>query len=827
MKFETMKKKMQILEQAMAAQAGAYYSINLTKDLVPGEMYQVIEQQSYSINEQIGLPANAKFSDVVAYWGNELPDNEKEAYFAFLSIPHLLQCFQHGEYHVAHSYWTKSVLFKPMLAEQHIVMYADDETDDVLAITYILDLTKAYWKEQYYQKEKEKQLLLALSSDYTSEYICNLDTDVLTPLKQNEDSNAIVLNEDLSDKKFHFSERISYYYHHFIVKESAPDFLEKLNRTYLKKYLQDHERLIYRYEASPNPAGWRKFELQVIRLPGSQEAKALLGFRYIDDVVAEEEMQRKRIEEANQKLETQLHVIGGLTNAYIGVYRVNLTNNRCQSVKNVDFFQNIVGLCQTTDAVVDAFLTYCVRPEDQEKMRAFTDWRKLPERLQHQDSLVEEFHGTVDPFEWCRASWIVASRDAKGTATEVLYTVEDISSIVRVRQKTEQDLKQARDDALAANRAKTTFLFNMSHDIRTPMNAIVGYTALLKKYWDDKEKCLDYLKKIESSSSFLLSLINNVLEMARIESGKAVLDESLVEAEDIGNAVVTVYEETMKKKGIQFLITTHFKTKYFYCDPLKVKEVLLNLLSNAYKYTPSGGKITMDVTELPCEEEGKMTVRVVISDTGIGMTKEYLPTLFEEFSRERTSIRNTVEGTGLGMAIVKNLVELMGGTIAVDSEPGKGTTFTLTLHHRIAKESDWHRNKEQEIDWSLCQGKHILLAEDNDLNAEIAMELLKEYGFIVDRAVDGVECVEKLQKAPAGTFDLILMDIQMPNMNGYEATRLIRGLADEKKRTIPIIAMTANAFEEDRKDALVAGMNEHIAKPLDIPAFAKKLMTVL
>ena len=235
----------------------------------------------------------------------------------------------------------------------------------------------------------------------------------------------------------------------------------------------------------------------------------------------------------------------------------------------------------------------------------------------------------------------------------------------------------------------------------------------------------------------------------------------------------------------------------------------------------------MDVTELPCEEEGKMTVRVVISDTGIGMTKEYLPTLFEEFSRERTSIRNTVEGTGLGMAIVKNLVELMGGTIAVDSEPGKGTTFTLTLHHRIAKESDWHRNKEQEIDWSLCQGKHILLAEDNDLNAEIAMELLKEYGFIVERAEDGVDCVEKLQKAPAGTFDLILMDIQMPNMNGYEATRLIRGLADEKKRTIPIIAMTANAFEEDRKDALVAGMNEHIAKPLDIPAFAKKLMTVL
>ena len=827
MKFETMKKKMQILEQAMAANAGAYYSINLTKDLVPGEMYQVIDHQSYSINEQLGFPANMKFSDVVSYWGNELPEEEKPAYLNFLSISHLLESFQQGEYHVAHSYWTKSVLFKPMLAEQHIVMYSDDETGDVLAITYILDLTKAYWKEQYYQKEKEKQLLLALSSDYTSEYICGLETDVLTPLKQNADSNAIVLNEGLEEKKFCFSERMAYYYHHFVVKESAPDFLEKLDISYLQEYLRDHERLIYRYEASPNPAGWRKFELQVIRLPGWNEKKVLLGFRYVDDVLAVEEKHRKRIEEANQKLETQLHVISGLTNAYIGVYRVNLTNNRCQSVKNVGFFQNIVGLCQTTDAVVDAFLTYCVRSEDQEKMGAFTDWRKLPERLQHQDSLVEEFHGTVDPFEWCRASWIVSTRDKDGVATEVLYTVEDISAIVRVRQKAEQDLKQARDDAMAANRAKTTFLFNMSHDIRTPMNAIVGYTALLKKHWNEKEQCLDYLKKIESSSSFLLSLINNVLEMARIESGKAVLDECLVRAEDIGEAVTTVYEETMKKKGIKFVVTRHFKTKYFYCDPLKVKEVLLNLLSNAYKYTPSGGKITMDVTELPSEEEGKMTVRVVISDTGIGMAKEYLPTLFEEFSRERTSIRNTVEGTGLGMAIVKNLVELMGGTIAVDSEPGKGTTFTLTLHHRIAKESDWHSHKEQEIDWSLCEGKHILLAEDNDLNAEIAMELLKEFGFVVDRATDGVDCVEKLQKAEEDAFDLILMDIQMPNMNGYEATRIIRGLSDERKRNIPIIAMTANAFEEDRKDALAAGMNEHIAKPLNIPAFVKKLMTVL
>ncbi len=827
MTFATMKKKLDILKQAMMANDGVYYHINLTQDRVSMPMIQVIDHKSYNINEQLGFPVPVKFSDVVTYWEKLLPEEERQGYLDFLSIPRLLTRFQQGEHHVVHKYWTKSVLLKPMLTEQHIVMYSDEETGDVHAITYMLDLTKAYWKEKYDKEEREKQLLLALSSDYTSEYLCDLDNDTLVPLKQNADSNAIVVNDGIADNPFQFSSRMAYYYHTFVVKESAPDFLEKVNPSYLKTYLKDHERFICRYEAAPNPAGWRRFELQVIRLPDWEGRKALLGFRYVDDVVAVEEEQRKRIEAANQRLEDQLHVISGLTNAYIAVYRVNLKEAWCQPVKNIPFFEQAVELCKTVDDVAHAFVTLCVRPEDQEKMWAFTEWRKLPERLLHQDTLVEEFHGQIDPFEWCRASWIIANRDEQGVPVEVLYAVEDISTIVRTRQKNEEDLKQARDQALAANRAKTTFLFNMSHDIRTPMNAIVGYTALLKKHWGEEAKCKDYLTKVESSSNFLLSLINNVLEMARIESGKAVLDESLIKGTDIGEAVVTVYEELMRKKHIQFVENIQMKTDYFYGDSLKIKEVLLNLLSNAYKYTPSGGRITLTVRELPCDEPGKMKVENIISDTGIGMAADYLPKLFDEFSRERTSTRNTVEGTGLGMAIVKNLVDLMGGTIHVESELGKGTTFTVTLTHRIADEKDWHKSQEQEVDWSRCQGKRILLAEDNDLNAEIAQELLGEYGFLVERAVDGVDCVEKIQQAPIGQYDLILMDVQMPNMNGYEATRTIRALPDEGKRNIPIIAMTANAFEEDRRDALAAGMNDHIAKPLDIPAFAKKLMNVL
>ena len=394
-------------------------------------------------------------------------------------------------------------------------------------------------------------------------------------------------------------------------------------------------------------------------------------------------------------------------------------------------------------------------------------------------------------------------------------------------RETNGRLEEAKQLAENANNAKSRFLFNMSHDIRTPMNAIVGYTELIFKNSDDRQKCLDYTRKIKTSSDFLLSLINNVLEMARIESNRMVLDETIIKCGTIVDEIISVYSELMKNKNIEFIYNVDIKNQYYYADKVKLKEVLLNLISNAYKYTPEGGRVLFSVKQIPYDMEGYILIELIVSDTGIGMSKEFLPKLFVEFSRERSVTESKIQGTGLGMPIVKRLIDLMGGNIEVESELGSGTTFTVRIPHRIAKDEDFHNDDIDKLENNDFLGKRILLAEDNELNAEIATEILTYAGFVVEVATDGIICVDMVQKAEPDYYDFILMDIQMPNMDGYKATKVIRNMEDLKKRNIPIIAMTANAFDEDKKEAFAAGMNAHIAKPIHIKNVLNTISTVL
>lgn len=379
-----------------------------------------------------------------------------------------------------------------------------------------------------------------------------------------------------------------------------------------------------------------------------------------------------------------------------------------------------------------------------------------------------------------------------------------------------EKLQIAVEKAEGANRAKTNFLNNMSHDIRTPMNAILGYNRLMRKKLTDPQ-LIDYQRKIEQSGSLLLSIINHVLDMARIESGKSKLDENAEVLGMIFDEAYGVFAPEAAKKEIRMKKTIAVEHRSLICDGTKIREIFVNLISNAVKYTPRGGSVEVNVNELPCEREGFARIQTVVTDTGIGMSKEYLPTIYDSFSRERNTTMGKVAGTGLGMAIVKELVTMMGGTIEVKSELGEGTTFTVTLDHKIAetRHDDRKEIASRKAAAESLADLHILLAEDNDLNAEIAMTLLEEAGLKVDRAADGIQCVSRIEKEPAGTYALILMDIQMPNMDGYKATETIRQLPDPKKAAIPIIAMTANAFEEDRKMALAKGMNGYIAKPID------------
>ena len=395
-------------------------------------------------------------------------------------------------------------------------------------------------------------------------------------------------------------------------------------------------------------------------------------------------------------------------------------------------------------------------------------------------------------------------------------------------QELNAKLQVAVENAESANHAKSTFLFNMSHDIRTPMNAIIGYADLASRHLDDPAKLKNYMENIQVCGQNLLMLLNNVLDLARIENDKTEMEYSVSDVEKDFRNCVAMFRNQADSKGQTLMVTTQLPYPYVYADIPHLTEICTNLVSNAVKYTGAGGTIRCNVTQKPGEKEGWCDTVITVADNGIGMSQEFQKHIFEPFERERTSTVSKVEGSGIGMGIVKKLVGLMGGTVEVESRIGVGSTFTVTIPCRIASEDETQAKRETNPSDQKCLcGTRILLTEDNDLNAEIATELLQEEGCTVDRAKDGVECVDMLEKAANGTYQLILMDIQMPVMNGYDAARKIRGLDDPQKANIPIIAMTANAFTEDRQVALDAGMNDHIAKPINMNVLVPTLRKYL
>ena len=391
-----------------------------------------------------------------------------------------------------------------------------------------------------------------------------------------------------------------------------------------------------------------------------------------------------------------------------------------------------------------------------------------------------------------------------------------------------EEIRKSAEKARKANEAKTRFLFNMSHDIRTPMNAIVGFSGLLEKSIHDEKKSLDYIKKLRVSSDILLTIINQVLEMARIESGKITLSSESVNIREMVDAMNTVFESSLTKKSLEYQCSLNVVHDQILCDKTKMEEIILNVVSNSIKYTNPHGKITVSIDELDSEDEKNANYKVVVEDNGIGMSQDYLPHIFEEFSREHTSTETRVAGTGLGLPIVKSLVDRMGGTIEVESEEGKGTRFIMKFSFPVSLENQVREKEKQNIPdiTEKLEGKRILLAEDNELNAEIAETVLEETGIKVKHVEDGIQCIEELKKMPEKYYDVILMDVQMPNMDGYTATQRIRDL-DDSRAEIPIIAMTANAYDEDRRKAQEAGMDGFLAKPLDVDEMMRLLAQII
>ncbi len=425
--------------------------------------------------------------------------------------------------------------------------------------------------------------------------------------------------------------------------------------------------------------------------------------------------------------------------------------------------------------------------------------------------------------QYVQGTYLWLNKD--GEKRKVICGFRDVTDLIRQEQEKQEVLRKAQEEAElaryeaeAANQAKTSFLFNMSHDIRTPMNAITGFRELLEREQEDPDKRQYYLDKMNDACKVLISIINNVLEMARIEKGVLKLDEILWNTDQFNDGLYSIIKPMMDKKNIKFTQEIVVYHQYFFGDGDKLRDIFLNILSNSCKYTKPGGSVHMKLEELPHEKLGWAWYRTTISDTGIGMSEEFLPHIFDSFTRENNTTSNKIEGTGLGMSIVKRLTDFLGGKIEIKSKKGEGTTFIIDMPHRLGQKPDegYSVSEHMEVDPGVFVGKRVLLAEDNEINAEIALEILSSAGMVVEHAKDGQECVAMLENKDGSYYDLILMDVQMPKMNGYEATRAIRVLADEKKAHIPIVAMTANAFEEDRKEAFKAGMDGHLSKPIDI-----------
>lgn len=538
----------------------------------------------------------------------------------------------------------------------------------------------------------------------------------------------------------------------------------------------------------------------------------------------------KAKEKKEQEIELQREIIEGLGKEYFSVLAVELDKDWVlsyrESGENGKIISDFCRKCGNRwSKIIPSYAEMMVSDNTNGEFENQLGLETL--RSQEKDySMTYEFKlETGINYHQVRVAFV---KKKDGTRMAVVGT-RNIDSLIKKERMQEEKLKKAYVAAENANKAKTEFLNNMSHDIRTPMNVILGYNHLMKSQLTESKQ-LDYQKKIEQSGKLLLAIINNVLDMARIESGKIKVDENYERVGEVVDEIISTFSSEAEEKEIHLSGSMKVTHRNILCDGTKIREIYVNLVSNAMKYTPRGGNVTITVEELPCEKEGYMKVKSEIKDTGIGMSKEYLPTLFEPFSREQNTTIGRIGGTGLGMPIVKKMVDLMGGSIEVASELGKGTVFTFTLMHKIADRKFYSQKTEaaetSEMGKNLS-GKHVLLAEDNDLNAEIAVTVLEETGIVIERVEDGIQCVNRVVQMSPGTYDLILMDIQMPNMDGYKATRCIRRLDDKKKAEIPIIAMTANAFAEDRKKAFDAGMNGHIAKPIDIEKLGAVILSVL
>lgn len=686
---------------------------------------------------------------------------------------------------------------------------------------FLLLQSQTIINESKCELEKEQQFLDVLCRDYIAVYYVDLDKNTIEPLKLDRVSNAAEVIPSENPVSLNYTETMNTYAENYVVPECLNFFRQTMDIDNLKEELKHKERMVFRYRSTPNLLRQQYFETLVVRISTTVfDYKLILGFRHIDDIVALEHQKQFELEQALNEARLKNEVISALSQIYHAIFLIDLEKDVYNEISGKGCKHRLAGKSGCASFEMNKLCNEFIVPEYQDKLKQFFDISTLAKRLQNEETIATEYL-TADS-NWHTARFIVRRRNSDGLVTNVLYVTQIISD----SKRREQNWISIAEEANKANVAKTEFISQIAHDIRTPMNAIMGFTEITEKHLNEPEKIAYGLKKIKQSGTFLLELVNEVLDISKIENGQMKINPKEINIYELFEEFPPTLEQIKLDKELNINCNIHdIVYTNLFADPLRIKQIYTNILSNAVKYTKDGGSVTFELFEKCIPDSKNILLIAKINDTGIGMSPEYIKNMYSKFTRETDSRINKVPGYGLGLSIVKYLTDIMNGQIDVQSELGKGTTFTVTLKLPYLYENSKPSSDTMTLeDYSkICSGMNLLIAEDNDLNYEVIHELLKIHNITCEHAADGSICVEKIKSASPHTYDAILMDMQMPVMNGLYATTAIRNLDKTEAHSIPIIAMTANAFKEDIEKCLNAGMNKYLSKPVDIFKLLKVL----
>ena len=807
-----------LLGKALKAWSLENYCANLSKDKFVGDIVYFDNGETKILSSFQDLKMPFTFTDFHKWWADSMILSNSALYRKFNSIEYLLNEYSLGNTKIDFIYNTQLLDGSFSNVRQVSYLTKADNSDDILMFTMLMPIPDRQLKDADFKFNKS--LIQTLSSDFEAVFYADLKNDTISTIRLTPEFQR--RNQRINDVVVYSA--FCKYFVSNILRDDYESTLLALNKKNVYREFYSKNIFSINYRISNNEGVNSHYQIKLVKTQEWESRNSfILGIHNIDEENRKNLEQLERVQRQTE-LNLQLNaVINTMSDDYTSIFYIEFDKDRVFEYRTSSFYRRMQPISSDLYVSIPKFMDILrhitlskIDPDNQEKILKLLSASKIKATLANNPFYYYDFKINMPEGETWYQMKIV--RDTRfHNELNVVLGYRNIDKQRRKEIEQQQALEDAKLKAEAANKAKSTFLFNMSHDIRTPMNAIIGYSSMAEKYLQDPEKIQDCLEKVKMSSEHLLKLINDVLDMARIENGKITLEEKPINLRETINKIVEMESVNANMNQLDLDVTfKDLENEFVIADEFRLSQIFLNIVGNSLKYTKAGGKIHITISELPSKDAGTAAYEFIIEDTGIGMKQEFISHIFEMFSRERNMTDTGIQGTGLGMAIVKNLVDLMGGTINIESQVGKGTKVTFHFNFKIQNKQQIKQitgpvKKKSKIN---LKNKRVLLVEDNELNREIARDILEDEGLIVDEAVNGAVAISQVQKSENSPYDFILMDVQMPYMDGYEATRLIRKMKNKNLANLPIIAMTANAFEEDKKRALESGMNAHLSKPI-------------